>query len=122
MFKKKPGAPVASPAPQKAEYNGSAPTKRRAAKNPGGTVRIYCPYCQTKMIITHPVRINNRVSDLYTVCPNVECGARCVMRLSHISDLTPPAPTLTAAMHEWFANLPEAEQKAIARTYQPALF
>lgn len=69
-------------------------------------MRVNCPHCQTKMIITHPVRISKRVSDLYTSCPNIDCGARCIMRLSHISDLTPPAATLTAAMHEWFANLP----------------
>lgn len=44
------------------------------------------------------------------------------MRVSHAYTITPPAETLTNAMHEWFANLPEQEQKQIAKTYQPALF
>ena len=85
-------------------------------------MRINCPHCQEKAIITHNVKISSRVSDIYITCRNLKCGARNVMRVSHAYTITPPAETLTAAMHEWFANLPEQEQKAIAKTYQPALF
>jgi hypothetical protein len=53
---------------------------------------------------------------------NHSCSARSVIRLSHAGTITPPADIQTDAMHEWFANLPEAEQKAIAKQYQPSLF
>jgi hypothetical protein len=43
------------------------------------------------------------------------------MRISHVYDLTPPASTLTDAMHEWFANLPDEEKRALAKQYQPSL-
>ncbi|MDD5699028.1 MAG: hypothetical protein PHH77_10475 [Victivallaceae bacterium] len=85
-------------------------------------MRIKCPYCQSKTIVTHHEEVDKRVSYVYVTCTNHDCHARSKIRISYAGTLTPPVSDLTAAMHEWFANLPEAEQKAIAKTYQPALF
>ncbi|MCK4983437.1 MAG: ogr/Delta-like zinc finger family protein [Victivallaceae bacterium] len=83
-------------------------------------MRINCPHCQSKATVTHREKLSPRASNVYINCNNHKCGARSVIRISHAYTITPPAETMTAAMHEWFANLPEQEQ--IAKTYQPALF
>lgn len=84
-------------------------------------MRVKCPHCHCKAIVTHRVPISAKSDDIYVNCPNPDCGARSVMRISHVYDLTPPAATLTDAMHEWFANLPDDEKRALAKQYQPSL-
>ncbi len=85
-------------------------------------MRLRCPYCNGKTVITHHQVVDKRVSFAYVTCTNHECGARSKIRISYAGTITPPASDLYTAMHEWFANLPEDEQKKIARQYQPALF
>ena len=85
-------------------------------------MRVKCPHCQKKAIITHRVNITPKMDDVYINCTNIDCAAHSVLRLSHTATLIPPASILTNAMHEWFANLPETEQRSISKRYQPSLF
>lgn len=85
-------------------------------------MRILCPHCGFKTVITNSKKIDARFRDIYINCISPHCSSRSVMRVSHVATITPPLADLGNALHEWFANLPETQQKTIAKTYQPALF
>ena len=82
-------------------------------------MKIECPHCQSRARITHHNKISKKMSDVYVNCTNHECGARSVMRISHAYDLTPPASTLTDAIHEILANMSDEERRNLVRQYAP---
>lgn len=80
-------------------------------------MKIKCPHCGKGTIITHNNRYSQKSLDLYVNCLNIDCGARFVMRVSHAYDITPPAETLTNALHEIIANMPADERTKLLRLY-----
>ena len=82
-------------------------------------MKIKCPHCEARAIITHHNRISRKSADVYLNCTSKDCGARSVMRISHAYDLTPPASTLTDALHEIIANMPDEERRDLVRKYAP---
>lgn len=82
-------------------------------------MKIPCPHCSARAIVTHHHRISPKIADIYINCTNIDCGARSIMRISHAADLTPPASTLTDALHEIIANLPDEERRDLVRKYAP---
>ena len=60
-------------------------------------MRIRCPHCQSKAIITHTVHVNNKVTEVYINCLGKDCGARDVMRIYHVATITPPESEPTIA-------------------------
>jgi len=82
-------------------------------------MRLRCPYCHRRMVVSHSHEISARQTDVYANCTNPECHARSVFRISHVHDLTPPASTLLDALHEILANLPDQERRALVQQYAP---
>ena len=57
-------------------------------------MRVLCPHCQTKALITSTNQLSDTVKDLYCTCTNTrECGASFVFTLAYKHDLNPPQKT-----------------------------
>ena len=57
-------------------------------------MRVICPYCLSKAIITSSNRLSGQVSDLYCQCTNTaECAASFVSTVAYKHTLNPPART-----------------------------
>lgn len=56
-------------------------------------MRIICPHCKQKTVITSRTSLTDTVQDLYVQCMNtVNCGKKMVWRLSLSHDLDPLEP------------------------------
>lgn len=54
-------------------------------------MRVTCPHCRHKAIITSSNQLSSAVKDLYCQCINTkECGASFVFVLAYKHDLNPP--------------------------------
>jgi hypothetical protein len=54
-------------------------------------MRIICPHCQGKALITSSNLLTDTVRDLYCTCTNSrDCGASFVFTLAYKHDLNPP--------------------------------
>lgn len=54
-------------------------------------MRIDCPHCFHKAVITSSNALSTSVKDIYCQCTNLpDCGASFVSTLSHKHDLSPP--------------------------------
>ncbi|WP_176013070.1 ogr/Delta-like zinc finger family protein [Victivallis sp. Marseille-Q1083] len=82
-------------------------------------MRITCPHCQSRALITHSSRLSRTVAEIYCVCKSDDCAARFVMRIAFSHDVTPPASTLTNSLYEQIANLPERDKAELLRTFAP---
>ena len=82
-------------------------------------MRINCPYCDHKAVVTSSRRLSRQVAEATCVCENDDCAARFVARITHAHTLTPPASTLTNSLYEQIANLPERDKAELLRTFQP---
>lgn len=80
-------------------------------------MRIRCPYCQTKAIVTHTVKLSDHATEAYINCPNKDCGARTVMRISFAYVLTPPESTLLDSLHEQIANMNPDDRRKLLKIY-----
>ena len=57
-------------------------------------MRILCPHCHTKALITSSNDLSIKVKDLYCQCTNTTlCGASFVATLAFKHDLNPPQQT-----------------------------
>jgi Ogr/Delta-like zinc finger len=57
-------------------------------------MRITCPHCHGKALITSTNLLSDTVKDLYCICANNrDCGASFVFRLAFTHDLNPPQKT-----------------------------
>ncbi|OCQ23361.1 transcriptional regulator [Pseudoalteromonas luteoviolacea] len=74
-------------------------------------MRVTCPHCGSKAIITSRENVADNVSELYCSCSNTkECGATFVASLAFKHYLNPPrgdAAQLAAAL---LSNLPREKQ------------
>ncbi|MDD4818132.1 MAG: ogr/Delta-like zinc finger family protein [Victivallaceae bacterium] len=82
-------------------------------------MRVTCPHCGARAIVTHRKPINVRASEIYAVCTSEECAARFVLRLSYQYDVTPPVSLLTDSLYERIANLPPADRARIIAAFAP---
>lgn len=85
-------------------------------------MKIICPHCQGKAVISNTHRVSEKIVEHYVDCRNFDCGARTVFRTFYSHDITPPAETLTNALHEILANLPAAERASLLKQYAPPLY
>jgi len=57
-------------------------------------MRIICPHCGSKALISSSNKLSDKVTDLYCQCNNtVDCGASFVSTLAFKHTLNPPART-----------------------------
>lgn len=80
-------------------------------------MRIRCPHCQAKAIITHSVKVSDKITEIYINCTGMECGARSVMRIYHAYTLTPPENTLLNSLHEQIAQMSPQARKELFQPY-----
>lgn len=58
-------------------------------------MRVVCPDCMSKAIISSSTILSDKVKDLYCACTNVEkCGGTFVMTVAFKHQLTPPQQTV----------------------------
>jgi len=57
-------------------------------------MRVVCPFCEEKALITSSNALTTKVKDLYCQCTNTqECGASFVFTLAFKHTLNPPQQT-----------------------------
>lgn len=54
-------------------------------------MRVSCPHCKSKALITSSNALSKQVKDLYCKCKNLQCGARFVFTLAFKEIINPPA-------------------------------
>lgn len=75
-------------------------------------MRVICPHCQSKALISSSNKLSSQVTDLYCQCSNVaECGASFVSTLSFKHTINPPANT-TLEIAQNLLNRLSKEEKA----------
>lgn len=75
-------------------------------------MRIICPHCGSKALISSSNKLSDKVTDLYCQCKNtVECGASFVSTLAYKHTLNPPAHT-AAEMAMSLLNRLSKEERA----------
>lgn len=81
-------------------------------------MRIRCPHCKSKSIITHHTHPDGRIEEVYCDCTNPDCRARFVARLYYTETLIPPLSTLTDSLHEQLAHLDPQTRRELIAPYQ----
>ena len=77
-------------------------------------MRVDCPHCQQKAIISSSNALSHSVKDLYCQCTNVQhCGATFVMKLGYSHDLNPPASTTAQIAANYIKSLSMSEKQAL---------
>lgn len=79
-------------------------------------MRVICPHCYSKALITSSNELTTTVKDLYCQCTNTNhCGASFVYKLSHSHDLNPPRHTTQQMAIALIKSLPIEERQALQR-------
>lgn len=77
-------------------------------------MRVDCPHCRQKAIISSRNSLSHAVSDLYCQCTNVQhCGATFVMKLGYSHDLNPPVNNTRELAAQLLRSLPASERQAL---------
>ncbi len=79
-------------------------------------MRVICPFCSEKALITSTNAMNDEktITDLYCSCSNVkECGATFVYSLSYKHVLNPPARTASEIALNLVNRLSKKEKVAL---------
>ena len=77
-------------------------------------MRVDCPHCRTKAVITSSNQLSDTVRDLYCQCKNTrECGASFVFTLAYKCDLNPPVKSTRQLAANLLAILPKDERNAL---------
>ena len=77
-------------------------------------MRVLCPHCQTKALITSTNQLSDTVKDLYCTCTNTrECGASFVFTLAYKHDLNPPQKTTLQIAAALINNLQPVQRKQL---------
>lgn len=63
-------------------------------------MRINCPHCKSKAIITNSSPVTDKVKDLYANCTNPDCGARFVSVVEYKYDISPSKKKIKSAIEE----------------------
>jgi hypothetical protein len=79
-------------------------------------MRVVCPHCFNKALITSTNQLSDTVKDLYCTCTNSrECGASFVFTLSYKHDLNPPRKTTLQIAATLINKLNPAEKQQLQR-------
>lgn len=79
-------------------------------------MRIICPHCGYKALISSSNKLSNQVTDLYCQCKNtVECGASFVSTLAFKHTINPPAHTALEIAQSLVSRLGKEEKEALQR-------
>ena len=79
-------------------------------------MRVNCPHCRAKAIITSSNELSDAVKDLYCQCENtVECGASFVATLAFKHTLNPPVHTTLDIARSLVERLGREEKEALQR-------
>lgn len=77
-------------------------------------MRVECPNCSQKAVITSSTSLSSTVKDLYCQCINTEhCGASFVYTLAFKHTLNPPINTTREMALQLIKNLPVEERQAV---------
>ncbi|MGJ0515176.1 MAG: ogr/Delta-like zinc finger family protein [Methylomicrobium sp.] len=77
-------------------------------------MRVTCPHCQQKAIITSSNQLSSAVKDLYCQCMNTkDCGASFVFVLAYKHDLNPPQKSARQIAASLIMNLSSAERQQL---------
>ena len=79
-------------------------------------MRILCPHCQQKAVITANNRLSSCVTDLYCRCDNPDCSAGFVMTVAHKHDTQPPINSLKTMLGQLLRSLPSDERQQLLQT------
>ena len=79
-------------------------------------MRVFCPHCGAKALITSSNILSNIVKDLYCQCENsAECGASFVATLAFKHTINPPAHTTLEIAQSLVNRLGKEEKEALQR-------
>jgi len=81
-------------------------------------MRVLCPHCQTKALITSTNELSDGgiVKDLYCQCTNTqECGASFVFTLAYKHDLNPPRKTTLQIAATLITHLNDHDKRQLQR-------
>lgn len=79
-------------------------------------MRVICPYCHQKAIITSSSELSEQVKDLYCQCGNTKtCGASFVFTLAFKYALNPPQQTTLQIAASLVASLNHGERQQLQR-------
>jgi cell division protein ZapA (FtsZ GTPase activity inhibitor) len=79
-------------------------------------MRVVCPHCLNKALITSTNQLSDTVKDLYCQCTNTrECGASFVFTLAYKHDLNPPQKTTLQIAANLIAHLNTADKQRLQR-------
>lgn len=76
-------------------------------------MRIDCPHCESKALITGHNRLAISVRDIYCTCINQSCGWRGVMTLSHKHDTHPPTSEHNSLLAAMLSNMNPSDRNAV---------
>ncbi|MGJ0489619.1 ogr/Delta-like zinc finger family protein [Methylobacter sp.] len=77
-------------------------------------MRIICPHCRAKALITSTNQLSDMVKDLYCTCTNSrECGASFVFTLAYKHGLNPPQKTNLQIVAALVTNLNPADKRRL---------
>ncbi len=77
-------------------------------------MRVTCPYCRSKAIITSSNELSDTAKDLYCQCLNTkECGASFVSVLAFKHALNPPAKTTLQIAANLIMSLNSSDRKKL---------
>jgi len=79
-------------------------------------MRVLCPHCKTKALITSTNELSDTCKDLYCICTNAaDCGATFVFTLAYKHDLNPPQKTTLQIAAALVSNLSGHDKKQLQR-------
>lgn len=77
-------------------------------------MRVVCPHCHSRALITSSNALTASVKDLYCQCTNTkECGGSFVFTLAYKHDLNPPQKTTLAIAATLINNLQPEQRKRL---------
>lgn len=77
-------------------------------------MRVTCPHCQQKAVITSSNQLSSAVKDLYCQCMNTtDCGASFVFVLAYKHDLNPPHHSTRQIAANLILSLPPEERRRL---------
>lgn len=80
-------------------------------------MRVDCPHCMSKAVITSSNALSSTVKDLYCQCQNTrECGASFVFKLGYSHDLNPPVTNTRELAAQVLRNLSPAERQTLMQS------
>lgn len=77
-------------------------------------LKLFCPECKSPAVIRRSVSKDDKFSDLYCACSNVECGHTYVLNLTFSHTLSPSSMATDRLVKELVGQLsPEQRQFAL---------